>query len=193
MEISERHAGQPPVEASVPEAVVSNAAEWIARATGEWRVLHTRARHEKIIAEALGRRGITHYLPLVRIQRTYTKCRVTVQLPLFPGYMFLCGDNDAYEAAIKTNRVVNVLRVEDQDRFRTELTQIFRAIKHESKLGVFKSLKTGQRCRVTGGPLKDLQGIVLRRGRRCRMYLCVTMLGQSAVVEVDGALLEVMD
>ena len=178
---------------STPAPSVMTSEDWITRASGQWWVLHTRARHEKVVAEALARKSITHYLPLVSIQRTYAKCRVTVQLPLFPGYMFLCGGDNAYETALKTNRIVNILQVEDQDQFRTELTQVCKVVNLGTKVDVFKALRKGQRCRITGGSLMGLEGIVLRRGRHCRMYLCVTMLGQSAVVEVDGALLEVID
>lgn len=167
--------------------------EWIGEVPGRWWVLHTRARNEKVVASVLARHRVCYYLPLARLERTYAKCRVTVRLPLFPGYLFLCGDHEARERALKTNRVAKILEVEDQGQLRAELRQVCRALEADGKVGLFTSLRRGRRCRITGGTLKGLEGVVLRRGRHCRMYLSVTMLGQSAVVEVDGALLEPID
>jgi transcription antitermination factor NusG len=173
--------------------VATRTDEWIGEAPGRWWVLHTRARHEKMVATALERHRIQYYLPLVPVMRTYAKCRVTFLLPLFPGYLFLCGEHDDCEKAWKTNRIAKILRVENQERLRTELRQVNQALEAGEKVDLFKSLKKGRRCRITGGCLRGLEGVVLRRGRHSRMYLSVTILGQSAVVEVDAALLEPID
>jgi transcription antitermination factor NusG len=152
-----------------------------------------RPKSEKVVATALERNGVGYYLPLVPVVRTYAKCRVTFLLPLFPGYVFLRGDHDDCEKAWRTNRVAKILRVENQERLRTELQQVNQALEAGEKVDLFKSLKKGRHCRITGGSLRGLEGVVLRRGRHCRMYLSVTILGQSAVVEVDAALLEPID
>ena len=172
---------------------VEHTEEWISEVPGRWWVLHTRARNEKVVALALAQHRVPYYLPLARLERTYTKCRVTVRLPLFPGYLFLCGDHEAREKAWKTKRVAKILPVDDQEQLRTELRQVCQALEAGGKVDLFASLRKGRRCRITGGTLKGLEGAVLRRGRHCRMYLAVTMLGQSAMVEVDGALLELID
>ena len=45
-------------------------------------------------------------------------------------------------------------------------------------------------CRITRGPLQGTEGVVLRTANGCRMYLAVSMLGQSAEIEIDAGLLE---
>lgn len=182
-----------PAVVSADTWTAARTGEWISQALGRWWVLHTRARNEKVVATTLARQRVQYYLPLVRVERTYAKCRVTFLLPLFPGYLFLCGDRDACEKAWKTNRVAKILRVGNQEQLRNELRQVFLALETGENVDLFKSLRKGRRCRITGGTLKGLEGVVLRRGRHCRMYLSVTMLGQSAVVEVDAALLEPID
>jgi hypothetical protein len=171
----------------------ARADEWTGEFPGRWWVLHTRARHEKVVATALERHRIQYYLPLVPVMRTYAKCRVTFLLPLFPGYLFLCGEHDDCEKAWKTNRVAKILRVGDQEQLRMELRQVYLALEAGENVDLYRSLKKGRRCRITGRSLRGLEGVVLRRGRHCRMYLSVTILGQSAVVEVDAALLEPID
>lgn len=175
------------------DEVAPTSADWFRRRNEPLWVVHTRSRHEKVVAEALAKRRTPHYLPLVSLTRTYRKCRIHVELPLFPGYLFLCGRHDACEAAWKTNRVANILEVKDQVQLREELAQIYQVLQSGVQVDLLKSLREGRRCRITGGSLAGLEGVIQRRGRHCRMHLAVTILGQSAVVEVDGALLEPLD
>jgi transcription termination/antitermination protein NusG len=167
-------------------------ADWVGDAPGRWWVLHTRARNEKCVAAKLAEQRIVHFLPLVSVRRTYAKSKVTFELPLFPGYVFLRGDEGACDIARRTNRVAHILHVDNQTQLHTELKQVQAALASGEPVALFPALQTGQRCRMSGGPLKGLEGVVIRRGRQCRMWLDVTVLGQSAVVEVDAAMLEVV-
>jgi len=166
---------------------------WLMGLAGRWWVVHTRVRNEKVVAKTLAREGIPHYLPLVRLQRTYGGRRTTVSLPLFPGYLFMCGDGLAREKAWRTERVARVIAVADQDRLRWELQQIVHVVESGEPVNLFPGLREGRHCRITGGALKGLEGVVLRRRSVSRVYIGVTILGQSAVVEIDSALLESID
>jgi len=165
----------------------------IQAAHAPWWVLQTRARHEKCVAEFLAERGVSHYLPLVAVHRTYPKRKVTFYLPLFPGYVFLAGDAGACELARRSNRVTSVLAVTDQEQLRQELIQVARALACGDAVQLHTGLQVGRRCRITRGPLQGVEGTVVREGRRCQFCLAVTMVGQSAMVEVDAALLEALD
>jgi transcription antitermination factor NusG len=45
-------------------------------------------------------------------------------------------------------------------------------------------------CRVSGGPLAGLKGIIIRAGDKTRLLLQVDILGQATSVEVAGDLIE---
>jgi transcriptional antiterminator RfaH len=167
--------------------------EWFLHAAGRWWVLHTRLRNEKRVAHELAERRVRHYLPLVTVRHTYAKSRARFDVPLFPGYVFLCGDDRDCDAARRTNRVATILPVFDQAGLRKELMHIYCVVERGQAVELFPAIQPGQRCRITGGVLKDVEGVVVRHGARCRMYLSVSTLGQSAAVEVDAALLEVID
>ena len=160
---------------------------------GRWWVLHTRSRHEKVVASALEEQRIGHYLPLVQVQRTYGRRRLTVQIPLFPGYVFLCGGLNECDAAWQTNRVARIIYVDNQEQIRTELQHIYRVVESGEPVDLYPSLRQGRRCRVRSGPLRGVEGVVVRRRNPCRMYISATMLGQSAVIEIDAAVLEAVD
>lgn len=160
---------------------------------GRWWVLHTRARNEKALAADLERLQIRHFLPLVEQGRTYGRRVVQVKIPLFPGYLFLCGSSEDRLGALKTNRIANVLDVADQERLKDDLRHIFRIVASKEPVDLYPRLRRGCRCRVIKGTLVGLEGVVIRRRGPWRVYVGVDFLGQSAELEIDPMLLEVID
>lgn len=160
---------------------------------GTWYVLHTRARNEKATASDLARLGIHHFLPLIRYRRLYGGKRRRVEIPLFPGYLFMCGDRAGREAALRTNRVAQVLDVPDQEKLRFDLQQIHRVVTSDETIDFYPKLKRGTRCRVTGGSLSGLEGMVIRRNGPWRVFVGVEFLGQSAELEIDPSFLAIID
>ena len=56
----------------------------------QWYAAYTTPRHEKSVARHCGQRSIEHYLPLYNSVRKWSDgSRVTLDLPLFPGYLFV--------------------------------------------------------------------------------------------------------
>lgn len=150
-------------------------------------------RNEKAVGTALAKHEIEFYLPLVRAERTYGRRRITAEIPLFPGYLFLCGGARECEAAWKTNRVANILHVAHQDQLRWELQQVYRVVESGVPVDLYPALRPGRRCRITAGSLRGIEGVVLRRRNVSRVYVAATFVGRSAVIEVDSASVEAID
>ena len=181
--------------------------ESIREFTGVWWVAHTKSRNEKALAQDLIRKEISYFLPMSWRVRRIRKRTVRSLLPLFGGYLFFCGDENQRLELLRTNRVANVIEVKDQERLLGELLQIEQALQAGAALSPHKYIKAGQKCRVIGGALADLQGIVVRAPERktesyegfvstkstLRLVLQVDMLGQAASVEIDTDMIEVVD
>ena len=162
-------------------------------AVGDWHLLHTRSRQEKALAESLGARGIACFLPLADVTRTYGHRKVPVELPLFPGYVFLKGQlGEVYEAD-RTKRVANIIRVSDQEKITWELRNLALGLVACGKLDPYPYLRKGVRVEVRSGPLIGVQGVVESRTKRDRLLLQVDVLGQATSVEIDGAILDIID
>src|SRR6266404_341889 len=71
----------------------ANTADWLAFPTeyreARWYAAYTSANHEKRVAEQMGVREVEHFLPLYASVRRWKNRRVTLQMPLFPGYVFV--------------------------------------------------------------------------------------------------------
>jgi transcription antitermination factor NusG len=155
-----------------------------------WHVLQTKSRQEKMLAEVLELRGVRCFLPLAQVHRVYGNRRAKVELPLFPGYMFLQGTLEDVYAADRTKRVVKVISVFDQDKLTEELRNVELALRGgATQFDPFPYLKRGIRVEVSSGPLRGVRGIIEDRLKRDRLILQVDVLGQATSLEVDGALL----
>jgi transcriptional antiterminator NusG len=165
---------------------------WPDESTGSWFVLRTKSRQEKILAHDLESRGIGHFLPTTIQTRVYAGRRTRVEVPLFPGYLFLRGDMDQAYEADRTRRVAQIIRVTDQQRMNRELRNIHLALGGCAALDPFPFLQSGVRVEVREGPFRGLQGIVESRAHLNRLILQIDTLGQAVSLEIDGALLDVI-
>jgi transcription antitermination factor NusG len=125
--------------------------------------------------------------------RYYGKRKFTVELPLFPSYVFLRGSiEEAYDSN-RTKRVANVISVNNQTQIDWELHNLFLVMENGASLDPFPYLTTGTRVEVRAGPFRGVQGVIDSRLKSDRLILQIDMLGRAVSLEVDGALLDVVD
>lgn len=160
---------------------------------GQWWVAHTKSRNEKALAHDLIGRKVNYFLPMSWKVRHTRGRKIKSLLPLFSGYLFFCGNEQQRIEVLKTNRVASLINVKDQQKLKKELSSIERALQTGATLHKHKYIKAGQRCRVTSGPLRDIEGIVQQSRSGARLILNVDMLGQAASVEVDSDLIEIIE
>jgi len=154
-----------------------------------WWALHSRPRAEKALARLFLARGLSFFLPLAK-KRWRNRGRLfTSTSPLFPGYIFLMGDENARVSALTTNQVAQCIRVEDQKRLHLDLAQIHRLMISGEPLTPEERLQPGDWVEISGGPLEGLQGKVIRRGKHLRFFVEVQFLQRGASVEIDGSMI----
>ena len=158
-----------------------------------WFVLRTKSRQEKILANELRSRGIDSFLPLVTCTKYYGGRKASVELPVFPGYLFLRGDVDQAYDADRTRRVAQIIKVNDQTRLDRELRNIHLALAGGAPLDPFPYLRAGVSVEVREGPFRGLRGVIEPGGRRDRLILQVEILGRAVSLEIDASLLDVVD
>ncbi len=158
-----------------------------------WHVLHTSSRQEKILSDTLSAMDVSHFLPLSKETRYYGKRKATVEMPLFPSYLFLFGTLDEVYQADRTRRVARIIQVPDQRQLDRELRNLHLALSNNAVLDRYPLLKPGVRVEVTHGPFRGLQGVIEDRSKADRLYLKVQMLGTAARMQIDAALLDPID
>jgi transcriptional antiterminator RfaH len=163
-------------------------------ATGEecWWVLHTRPRAEKALARQLLARGLPFFLPLYHRQWRNKGRLQSSHLPLFPGYIFLRGDNDVRVGALATNLIANVLPVADQGRLYADLLRVHHLMATNSVLTPEERLEPGTPVRITAGTFAGLEGKILRRGMNLHFFVEVCFLQRGVSVEIESWMFEAL-
>jgi len=149
-----------------------------------WWVIQTKSRQEKALAWDLAGRRIKYFLPLVsKPQKCQGRMRASI-VPLFNGYLFVKGSLDDRQNTLRTGRVAQIMKVEDQAGLLNELHNIANAAAQNITMELCDFVKRGQRVQIIDGPLKGLEGIVQKQKNRTRLVLTVDAIRQAAAVEI---------
>jgi transcriptional antiterminator RfaH len=151
-----------------------------------WWALYTRPRHEKQLMRRLLPLSIPFCSPLVpkRFRSTGGRIRTSYE-PLFPGYVFIHGDNVARYNAMTTSCVSRWLPVPDGATLVHDLRHIRRLIETGAPLTAESRLAPGVPVRIRSGPFLGIEGVVLRREGQTRLLVAVNFLQKGASVLLD--------
>ncbi len=151
-----------------------------------WRVAHTKSRREKALAHYLARAGIGYYLPMFSRQQSGNK-RVRYSLiPVFNGYLFFQADDFERHKAIRSNHIARIIDVGDAIKLIQELSQIEKTLSGNTKVYPYDFISKGQWVRVKSGPLKGVEGRIIRKDSNCRLVLSVESIMQSISVSIEA-------
>ena len=157
-----------------------------------WYAAHTRANHEKRLAEQLAVRSIEHFLPLYECIRRWKDRRVTLQQPLFPGYILVRLPLRERMRVVQLPGVASLvgfggspvaLPDAEIEALREKLNRHIRVEPHPY-------LQVGRRVRVKTGPLEGFEGILVRRKHKYRIVVSIDLIARSIAAEVDIADIE---
>jgi transcription antitermination factor NusG len=154
-----------------------------------WYAGYTASRHEKRVAEHFAQRGVEHFLPLYETIHRWNNGRHRVQLPLFPGYIFV---HIALRDRMRVIEVPGFVRLVGFNGLPCPLPEVdIGRMKEALNKGVvaepYPYLTVGSRVEVRNGPLQGMTGILLRRQNKCRVVISVDLIMRSMAVEVEAA------
>jgi transcription elongation factor/antiterminator RfaH len=162
----------------------------------EWYVLHTRSRFENVVYEGLIKKSIESFLPKVLVRSRRVDRKVMINVPLFPGYLFVKSDlaPGRHIDIVKTAGVVRL--VGNKSGPVSVSPDVVESLKimtaGECKIFTGTKFKTGERVIVARGPFEGVVGTFARYGKIGRVIVNIDALGQFASVEVDEEDIEVL-
>ncbi len=154
-----------------------------------WYAAYTRVQHEKRVAEQLVRREVEHFLPLYAAVHRWKDRSVRLDLPLFPGYVFV---RLALQERLRVLEVPSVVRLVGFGGLPTALpddqVEILRSgLADQLHAEPHPFLTVGRRVRVVSGPLAGFEGILRRKKNNFRFVVSVELIRSAFAVDVDAA------
>lgn len=153
----------------------------------KWYAVFTMTRHEKRLTRLCEERRIESFLPLYHVKNRWkNRCTVTVELPLFPNYLFVRINAQKRVHILNLPGVLsivsagrNLLPVPD------DYVSALRGGLLAHKIEPHPNVEAGDRVCITAGPMTGMEGILDRRKNGLRVVVRLDMIGRSVSVEVD--------
>jgi transcription antitermination factor NusG len=155
----------------------------------QWFAAYVNSRHEKSVVRHLDERCVESFLPLYQATHRWKNGRHQVQLPLFPGYVFVRFASAERTKVLQVpgvNYIVGNHGVPTPLRL-AEIEGLRNALKGGVVAQPYPYLKVGTRVEIRKGPLEGLVGILQRRQGQYRVVISVDLIMRSVALEVDVA------
>jgi transcription antitermination factor NusG len=153
-----------------------------------WYAFRVRSRHEKLVSTLLRGKGYKEFLPISKEKHRWVDRSKSVDVPLFPGYIFCDTEETEIGKIRRTQGIIDVIRAGSSPlpANRCEIDGLLQAAQADLSMESWPYLDpstTGRVC-VTSGPLSGLDGVLVEIRGKERLILAVGLLQRSVLIEL---------
>ncbi len=160
----------------------------IALEARNWFAVFTNSHHEKRVFQYLSQRSIESFLPTYSAVHKYVnRCKVKVDLPLFPNYLFVNIDRQDRARVLAIPGVLSIVGSgrEPTPLEASEINSLRDGV-GSRKMEPYPYLVVGEKARIKAGAFAGMEGVLLRKKNDCRIVLTLDQIMRSIAVEVDA-------
>ena len=152
-----------------------------------WFAVSVKTRSEKNVATIARNKGIEEFLPLYQRRSRWSDRVKSLEVPLFPGYVF-CRLNPEHRLPLLT--IPGVFHIVGVGKIpipldEAEITALQTATQSGLATEPWPFLGIGQSVLVERGPLAGLKGLLVDVRKRYRIVLSISLLNRSVATEID--------
>ncbi|MBI4595420.1 MAG: UpxY family transcription antiterminator [Candidatus Tectomicrobia bacterium] len=170
--------------------------EFIDTSNNDWFVVWTMSRHEQKVCNKLEEKSFEVFLPKVTVWSRRKDRRKKIEVPLFPGYLFLRSfyERETYLEVIKVDGVVKILGESWEHPGKVpekQINDINVILRSGTEVLAHPFIQVGRKVRVIWGPLLGVEGILTEiKSSKSRLVISVELVGRSIAVEIDSTWVE---
>src|SRR5207302_1076202 len=133
-------------------------------------------------------RDIETYLPLYRAIHRWNGRRAEVDLPLFPGYVFIKMPITSRVTVLQQPGVVRLVGSKGKAiPLPDEEIEQLRSWLAFCKAEPYPFMLPGQKVRIKSGPMAGFEGKIIRRKGKLRLVVGLELIQRSIVLELDAS------
>ena len=163
-----------------------------------WYVVHTKSRHEYKVHSGLIQKNLTTFLPEIETWSKQKNTKKKINIPLFPGYIFVetpVLDNETKLKILKTVSVVRILgKKENSEPLPVpddKIEAIRRFVNTKEEIFTLQFPQLGKPARITDGPFAGIEGIVVKRDVEKELFVVsIELLQRSVAIKLAGHQIE---
>ena len=158
----------------------------------KWIAVYTKSRHEKVVIQELEKKNIEAYCPILKERRQWSDRKRWVEFPLFRSYVFVKIELKNSLYILQTMGVHHIIKF--QDNISTIPNEIIQNIKNMIDGGFtveqVEYFVKGDEVKVVDGPLKGMEGIVVKIKNENKLVLKVAAIQQAIAVQIHPGYLK---
>ncbi len=155
-----------------------------------WYLIYTRSRQERKVAEQLSRCSIVNYLPLKKERRKWKDRVKTLEMPLFPSYVFVfLEDPLQYTISMQVEGLCHYVKFNNRIApiSQQEIDNIRVLTIAGSELEVcYDHIKPGEKYAIQEGPLNGLSCEIVHFKGHHKFLVRVEILKRAILMDVPA-------
>lgn len=152
-----------------------------------WYAIYTHPRSEKKVSAFLRLQGVENFLPLYsKVSRWKNGVKAKIDLPLFPGYLFVRVKFIDRLIVLKAPSVAAIVsRGSQPTALPDQEVAVLKARLSQVSAEPHPFMCVGDKVRVKSGPLEGLEGFLVHKKNQTRFVLSMDLIMQAMSVEID--------
>ena len=151
-----------------------------------WYAAYTRSRHEKAVAAKLDFLEIENFLPLYSHVSRWKDRKVKLQLPLFPGYVFVHAPQDQRIRVLQVPGVLSIVSSNGKPLAMPagDIEHLQASLLQGGEFEPHDYLQVGQRVRLIRGPFEGYEGILQQKKNKTQIVMSIHQIMRSFALTV---------
>ncbi|MBC9934520.1 UpxY family transcription antiterminator [Chitinophaga qingshengii] len=155
-----------------------------------WYLIYTRSKQEKKVAEQLSRYNIGNYLPLKREKRKWKDRLKTLEVPLFPSYVFVfLEDSWQYTVSLQLEGMCYYVKFDNKITHvsQQEIDNIRLLTSVNGELDVsYEHIRPGKKYLIQEGPLSGLSCEIVDFKGHHKFLVRIEILQRAILMDVPA-------
>lgn len=152
----------------------------------KWFALYTKPRHEFKAEEQLNKLSVENYLPKILVKRKWKDRKKNVELPLFPGYIFIHSTEIERRYSLALDSIVKTIcfngkPAEIPDY---EIENIKIMLNSKAEVYIKNDFRKGNSVKIIEGPFSGVMGTVVNENSEDWLYVTIEILHRSVSVKL---------
>ncbi len=163
-----------------------------------WYAVYTKSRFENKVYAGLIQRSVETFFPKIEVWSRRKDRKKKILIPMFSGYLFVMFPEYTNERKLNVLTTPGVVKMLDKpDNYEPlkvpdlQIDAIKRLIVSDVEIQPYIYPGEGELARITDGPFKDIEGVVMRADFRKRLFVVsIDILQRSVAIKLEGFQIE---
>ncbi|MBW2630899.1 MAG: UpxY family transcription antiterminator [Deltaproteobacteria bacterium] len=163
-----------------------------------WYAVYTKSRFEDKVYTGLIQRSVEAFLPKIEVWSRRKDRRKKIMIPMFSGYLFVNFPEYTNERKLSVLSTPGVVRMLDKpDIYEplqvpdSQINAIKSLIASDVEIQPYIYPKEGERAKITDGPFKDIEGVVIQADYPRHLFVVsIDILQRSVAIKLESFQIE---